>query len=126
MRFYIGLLASTALYGIGSLLVCVLALRVSVSDVIGGAGRLTTFTEAYYACILVSVVAFPLAHVLNYIVGRVAYLWERRQGYGIRGKSYLASLPGIVLLEATNPFRGLRSLTGASKVIDSTGLWFPE
>lgn len=124
MRFLIGLLASTALYGIVSLLVCVLALGVSLSDIVDGARRLSSFTDAFYAFLLVSVAAFLVAHLLNYLVGRVVYLWEKRQGYGVRGRSYLASFPGILLAEATNPFRGLLALKGASKVIDSTGLWF--
>jgi len=124
MRFLIGLLASTALYGVLSLLVCVLALGVSMSEVVDGARRFTSFTDAFYAFMLASIVAFVVAHLLNYLVGRVVYLWERRQGYGVRGKSYFASFPGILLAEATNPFRGLLALKGASKVIDSTGLWF--
>lgn len=124
MRFFIGLLASTALYGVVALLVCVLALGVSMSDVFDGAGRLTTFTEAFYAYMLLSIAVLPVAHVLNYAVGRVVYLWERRQGYGVRGKSYFASLPRILAAEATNPFRGLLALKGSSKVIDSRGLWF--
>lgn len=111
MFFVAGLVRSTLLYGLISLLVCLFVLRIPVTPT--GAG----FTGGFFAFVSASIAIYPLLLVIHPV-----FVWVGHRRRRMRF-SYFQSLFDALGADFTNPFRGLVALRGASRTIDSKGFY---
>jgi len=110
MYFILGLVKSTLLYGLVSLVACAFAPQIATSTNEGGR------IAAIYSFMYVSAAAYPLLLAIHPLLGLPG---RRRLGVPF---VYTQSLFDSLGADFTNPFRGLVALRGASKVIDSKGV----
>lgn len=109
MYFIAGLVRSTLLYGLISLLVCVFVPQVAATTEAEG------FVGGFYSFMYVSAVAYPVLLAIHPLIVRIGH---RRRSMPF---SYSRSLLGALGADLTNPFRGVAAFKGASRVIDSKG-----
>lgn len=109
--FLAGLLRSTLLYGLVTLVICLFVLGVPLTVGSGG------FIGGFFDFMSVSTVFYP---VLLLVHPMFAWFGRRRRGMKF---SYFQTLFHTLGADLTNPFRGLVALKGASKAIDSKGFY---
>ena len=109
--FFIGILKSTALYGIFSLLVGTLACRVDLATMYNATFNLTTFQNVFYAFMFWSPAAFIVFCILHFLVCKI------KDGDSIG--DWFSEALGRFVATFSNPWRGLVALGGATRTIDS-------
>lgn len=111
MFFVLGLVRSTLLYGLLSLLVCAAAPQLTATT--NDEGMLGAVSTLLY----LASAAYPLTLAVHPLLARPGYR-RRRLPF-----SYSESLLGALGADFTNPFRGLVALRGAAKTINSKGVY---
>lgn len=111
MYFIAGLVRSTLLYGFISLLACVFIPQVAATTEAEG------FVGGFYSFMYVSAVAYPVLLAIHPLIVRIG---QRRRSMPF---SYSRSLFDALGADLTNPFRGVAAFKGASRVIDSKGVY---
>ena len=108
MFFILGLLMSTALYGIICLLAAVFGLNISFSDLLQASNQAKGFMGLFYNYMVLSPVIYIVLQVVNSILLKVIHL--------ISGDdtTILESLLESFISNLTNPWRGLFTIIGAS------------
>lgn len=111
MYFIVGLVRSTLLYGLISLLVRVFVVQLAASAEASG------FVGGFYSFMYVSAVAYPVLLAIHPLIVRNG---RYRPSTPF---SYSRTLFAALGADLTNPFRGVAALKGASRVIDSKGVY---
>lgn len=119
--FFIGLLVSTALYGIICLLVCAFGLKIEVALIIQQALHPISLTGFFCSFMVWSVVLFPVTILIDFIGYKISCLEDR--SLGLSSRPYSSVLGGSLITWIFNPIKGLFSLVGAKKIIDVDGLY---
>jgi hypothetical protein len=122
--FLLGLCSSTALYGVLSLLACVFLFDVDLGTITAPAGQ-DGVAGLFSSYMTLCVPAYPILMGLHVLMVEVGRRFDRRfrdHYYPRNFTSVLARVPSWVGADLTNPFRGLRSIIGARRTIDSEGL----
>lgn len=116
--FLLALVASTALYGVLSLIVCVFGLDIGLTTMLEAAAQPVGATGWFYAFMTRSLVAYPILVLIH--VPLVKARMMRRKWSPYNGP-LVFQVPSWILADLTSPFRGLLALNGMAKVIDVTG-----
>lgn len=119
--FFIGLLISTALYGIICLLVCIFGLKIEIALIIQQALSPMSLTGYFYAYMFWSIILFPITILIDFIGYKISCIEDRQ--IGVRSNPFSSILGGTLFNCIINPFKGLFALVGARKIIDVGGAY---
>ena len=111
--FFLGLITSTALYGIISLLVSLIGFRIDFSTLYNAAFHASNLLEYFYAFMFWSPAAYIVLIPIHFVLAKILGLQDG--GFGTCLKEY----GGQMLADFTNPWRGLVALIGAGETIDT-------
>lgn len=115
--FFFGLITSSALYGIISLLVSLIGFRMDFSTLYDAAFHASSILEVFYAFMFWSPAAYIALIPIHYILAKI--LGFQEGGFGTSLKRY----GGKLVADFSNPWRGLVSLIGAGNTIDTFDLY---
>ncbi len=116
LLFIIGLIKSTAFYGIITLIVGLLFFHIPFSTLFQCAFHVTNLSSAFYAFMFWSPVAYPASVLLYFIVYKIKF--RNKIEFWCR----IATLTRFIVT-FTNPWRGLVGLIGAYNEIDLHSLY---
>ena len=116
--FILGLLMSTALYGIFCLLISILGLRIDMSILLQAALHPSGFKGIFLAYMIWSPVAYAVLQVINYIMLKAFYAFTGDDF------NFFKDILGRFVSNITNPWRGLVAIKFGSESADEAGLLF--
>lgn len=113
MYFLIGLVRSTALYGIFCLLAGVFGFHISIETLLQSAFNPNGIESYFMAYMFWSPALLVIEEIVFFIWTKIDYFF-----FGSTKHNYFESLMGRFVVAFSNPWRGLTTLIGASKIID--------